>query len=187
MVNELKDTPVVIRVGIAAYLAVTLLGGAYLALSELLYAIPIIITGVVGAFFAVYQKGRMTIVSALLGLILNLVLLFGLAAEDIFLAVQNGHIPNLHYGLPLVVGLFGYLLGQVNQLMHEGESTHTPLPDNVRIMRPNLPSEKDLASLENQIASAVSRAIAQGISEGLHIGLKEALQPTKPATERKSA
>lgn len=198
MINEFKTTPIAIQIGVIAYLAAVLAGGGYLSLGEVVYAVPILITGAVGAFFAVFQRGRMTIISALLGLILNLVLLFGLAAEDIFMAVQNGEVPNLHYGLPLVVGLFGYLLGQVNQLLHDETSVSvgtsgtnqegaTTLPENVRLMRPHLPNEKDLATLEEQISSTVSKAIAKGIAEGLSTGLQDALQPRKSSSDRKSA
>ncbi|MBF0288321.1 MAG: hypothetical protein HQM14_10930 [SAR324 cluster bacterium] len=185
MMNEFKNTPVSIRVGVIVYLTIILTGGGFLAVEEIMYAIPLIVTGLAGAFFAIYQHGRMTVISALLGLTLNLVLLFGMAAEDIFLAVQNGEIPNLHYGLPLVAGLFGYLLGQVNQLMRE-EDEQT-FPDNVRIMRPGMPSEKDLALLENQISVTVSRAISDGIAEGIRTGLQQALQPNHNSVERKSA
>lgn len=187
MVDGFKKTPMPILVGVLVYLAATLAGGGYLLFEEMMYAIPIIATGLVGAFFAIYQQGRMTIISALLGLTLNLVLLFALAAQDIFLAIQQGEIPNLHYGLPLVVGLFGYLLGQVNQLLHEEQKEAETLPENVRVMRPGLPTEKDLHELEHQISTTVSHAIAQGIAEGLNQGLQQALQPNRASNERKSA
>ncbi|MBF0279400.1 MAG: hypothetical protein HQM13_16505 [SAR324 cluster bacterium] len=187
MVDGFKNTPMSIRAGVLVYLAIILAGGVYLALEEMMYAIPVIATGLIGAFFAIYQQGRMTVISALLGLTFNLVLLFGVAAEEIFMAIQNGQIPNLHYGLPLVVGLFGYMLGQVNQLFYEGQTDPNGLPENVRIMRPGLPSKKDLAELESQISSTVSRAIADGIAEGLSEGLQNALQPNRTSVERKSA
>ena len=187
MVSGFKNTPITLHIGIFVYLVIVLAGGGYLALEEIMYAVPVIVTGVAGVFFAIYQCGRMTIISALLGLTLNLVLLFGIAAEDIFMAIQNGEIPNLHYGLPLVVGLFGYLLGQINQLLYEGRVGEHALPENVRIIRPVLPTEKDLTQLENQLSTTVSRAIAQGIEDGVKTGLQQALQPNHTSVERKSA
>ncbi len=184
--KDFNQSPMSIRISVLSYLIVILGVSGYLAMTELRYAIPLAVTGLVGAFFAVYQQGRMTIISALLGLVLNLVLLFGMAAQDIFMAIQNGEIPNLHYGLPLVAGLFGYLLGQVNQLMNDpSQESDDELPANVRVMRP-LPTDKDLALLESQISETVSRAVAQGIAEGVSQGLQQALHPTR-VVERKSA
>ncbi len=186
MVDGFKKAPISIRVGVIAYLAIVLTGGGYLALEEMIYAIPVLATGLIGGFFAIYQQGRMTIISALLGLTLNLVLLFGVAAEEIFMAIQSGQIPNLHYGLPLVVGLFGYLLGQIHQMLCEDQTESSGLPKNVHVMR-SLPSKKDLAELEIQISTTVSRAITDGIAEGLSQGLQKALQPNHASVERKSA
>ena len=187
MIDGFKNTPISLHFSILTYLVIVLAGGGYLALEEIMYAIPVIITGVAGALFAIYQCGRMTVISALLGLTLNLVLLFGIAAEDIFIAIQNGEIPNLHYGLPLVVGLFGYLLGQINQLLYEGRVSEHGLPENVRIIRPGMPSEKDLTQLENLFSTTVSRAVAQGIAEGVSTGLQQALHPSHASVDRKSA
>lgn len=182
MKERLKEIPLLIWLGVAFYLAAVSTVSAYLASGELQYAVPLFVTGIVGAFFALYRHGKMTIVSALFGLILNLVLLFGLAAQDIFMAIQEGAIPNLHYGLPLVAGLFGYLLGQIHQLIREDLDSEEISPKVVSI-RSTMPSDKDLAALEARIANTVSQAI----SEGIRNGLQQALHPVSKISERKSA
>lgn len=184
MERENQGTPTVLVIGIMVYLAAVLGIGGWITMDEWHYGVPLMFTGVVGAFFSIYQKGRMTIVSALLGLILNLVLLFGLAAEDIFMAIQNGEIPNLHYGLPLVAGLFGYLLGQINQLMQTDEQAYNGAhSDNVVMMRPLMPNDKDIAQLESRISAAVAKGVADGVTQGL----RSVLQPSATHADRKSA
>lgn len=188
MFSQIKKTPNAILWGTGLYLALIIAVGGYLSSTELQYAIPLVLTGLAGAFFTIYKQGRLTIVSALLGLIFNLVLLFGIAAEDIFTAIQLGNVPNLHYGLPLVAGLFGYLLGQVNHLLcEEKEEDELLFPHNVRMMRPSMPTDKDLAMLESKITSTVSSAIAQGISDGITQGLQSVFPAQRSVLERKKA
>lgn len=188
MKELLKNIPLAIRIGILIYLTVIITVCGYLAAEELRYAIPLLATGLVGAFFAIYRQGKLAVVPALFGLILNLVLLFAMAAEDIFVAIQQGDIPNLHYGLPLVAGLFGYLLGQVHHFfVEEQDKQPESLPANVVMMRSNMVTEKDLQQLEKQIANTVSQAVARGISEGLRTGLQQALHPVPSIHERRSA